>query len=84
MVVFLHCYNFTDNFLLPQTTISEGLNIATFIEFFLCNGFTRIAVPIFFMISGYLFFLTYKLSIEKYFYKVKSRFLSLMIPYLIW
>lgn len=84
MVVFLHCYNFTDNFLLPGTTISEGLNIATFIEFFLCNGFTRIAVPIFFMISGYLFFLTYKLSVEKYFYKIKSRFLSLMIPYLIW
>lgn len=84
MVVFLHCYNFSDNFLLPMTTITEGLNYATFAEYFLCNGFTRVAVPLFFIISGYLFYRTYTLSVSSYFYKVKSRFISLVIPYLIW
>lgn len=84
MVVFLHCYNFQDNFLVSTTIITEGLNIATYIEYFLCNGLTRVAVPIFFMISGYLFFLTFKCSLSGYFSKIKSRFLSLAVPYIIW
>ena len=84
MVVFLHCYTLTDNFLGATTIITEGLNYDTFIEYFICNGFTRFAVPIFFMISGYLFYLTFKLSIESYLYKIKSRFMSLAVPYILW
>lgn len=84
MVVFLHCYTLTDNFLQSTTIITEGLNYDTFIEYFICNGFTRFAVPLFFMISGYLFYLTFKLSIGGYLYKIKSRFISLAVPYLLW
>lgn len=84
MVVFLHCYNFQDNFLVSTTIITEGLNIATFIEYFLCNGLNRVAVPIFFMISGYLFFLSFKFTTYGYFSKIKSRFISLAIPYILW
>lgn len=39
-------------------------------------------VPFFFMISGYLFFRTYKSS--KWKAKIRSRAKSLLIPYLIW
>lgn len=43
---------------------------------------TSIAVPSFFILSGFLFFRNYKieLTLQKY----KSRFYSLVIPYLIW
>lgn len=84
MVVFLHCYNFADNFLQPTTIITEGLNYATFIEYFICNGFTRVAVPLFFLISGYLFYHTFKCSFRGYGSKLKSRFFSLVVPYVLW
>ena len=84
MVVYLHCYNYKDSCLDITTTITEGLNYGTFIEYFICNGFTRVCVPLFFIISGYLFFLRCDFSLSKYIYKVKSRFVSLVIPYFIW
>ena len=83
-VVFLHAYNWSDNFLLPTTVIYEGLYLSTFTEFFISNGLTRFAVPVFFMISGYLFYLTFEFSKKGYWYKLKSRFKSLVIPYIAW
>ena len=50
-----------------------------------CNfilSICAIAVPTFFSISGYLFFINYDNS--KYFYKLKTRIKSLCIPYLCW
>ena len=45
----------------------------------------RVAVPAFFVISGYLFFLRIKsFDLATYKYKVRRRFSSLFIPYLIW
>lgn len=84
MVVFTHCYNFKDNFLTVTTIITEGLNYGTFIEYFICNGLSRASVPIFFLISGYLFFLSFEFSVSGYFSKIKSRFKSLFIPYVLW
>lgn len=43
---------------------------------------TQTAVPLFFMISGYLFYRTFK--IEKAVDKLKSRIKTLVVPYLIW
>lgn len=76
MVVNIHSYN-----LLP--IIPKGYN--TFIQDLFSQGFSRIAVPLFFIISGYLFFLNIKegLLIE-FLLKYKSRFKSLVIPYLFW
>ncbi|MBE6050962.1 MAG: acyltransferase [Clostridium sp.] len=84
MVVFTHCYNFKDNFLMPTTIISEGLNYGTFIEYFICNGLSRTSVPIFFIISGYLFFVSFRFTGVGYIDKLKSRVKSLLIPYIIW
>lgn len=44
----------------------------------------RIAVPLFFAISGFLFFRSGKLSLDEYFYKIKRRLKSLLIPFFIW
>lgn len=50
---------------------------------FLSCVISGIAVPLFFVISGYLFFLS-EFSIAKYLKKIKKRIYSLLIPYLLW
>lgn len=42
----------------------------------------RIAVPLFFLISAYLFYKKFNMSLLMY--KYKSRFKSLVIPYIVW
>ncbi len=42
------------------------------------------SVPIYFFISGYVFFLGFNLSMKSYARKMKNRFKSLFIPYMIW
>ncbi len=83
-VVFIHAYNCKDLFLTPTTRISEGLNFTAMFEYFFSNEMFRFAVPLFFMISGFLFFFKYQNTRECYLYKLKKRFRSLLLPYLIW
>lgn len=42
------------------------------------------SVPIYFFISGYVFFLNTNLTIEKYKMKLHNRFKSLFIPFVLW
>lgn len=46
--------------------------------------FGRIGVPLFFFISGYLFFQNYVNTKKNFLDKIKKRFFSLFIPYLLW
>lgn len=49
------------------------------------NVFARICVPLFFVISGLLFFYNVKrYSKDVYFSKLKSRAKSLLVPYILW
>lgn len=76
MIINIHAYN-----LLP--TIPKGYN--TFLQDLFSQGFSRIAVPLFFLISGYLFFFNIKEgSLIEFLLKYKSRVKSLVIPYLFW
>lgn len=82
MVVFLHSYNID---------IKQGGKILVFdkdwnwfIQNFISNGLTRIAVPMFFLISGFLFFLDQKFELKDIWVKIKKRFRTLVLPYLIW
>ena len=61
-----------------------GLNISSFIQVFISEGISRIAVPMFLCISGYLLFKTFDGSFKCYIGKLKKRFFSLVIPYLFW
>lgn len=45
---------------------------------------TSIAVPLFFFISGFLFFYRSDFSADTYRHKLKKRFKTLIIPYIIW
>ena len=83
-VVFINAYNFKDSVLTPRTRISEGFNAAAMCEYFFSNELFRFAVPMFFAISGFLFFFTYENTKQCYVRKLKSRVRSLLIPYIIW
>lgn len=82
MVVILHSYNLD---------IKQGGNILHFckdanwaIQNFISNGITRVAVPLFFIISGFLLSYGTKLTITTYRLKVSKRIKTLLLPYLIW
>lgn len=51
---------------------------------FISNGVARIAVPLFFFVSGYLYFKEGLLTKYLYINKSRSRVKSLLIPYLLW
>lgn len=84
MVAFIHAYNLKDRFLLPSTKISDSISFTSFFQYFISNGLTRMAVPLFFAISGFLFFYNFVPSINNFLTKYKKRFKSLFIPYLLW
>lgn len=68
-----------------QYIFGGGALLADFIRIALSHVFLFIAVPVFFIISGYLFYrnlVQWDFSI--YINKLKSRFYSLFIPYIIW
>ena len=84
MVVFIHATTIFVN--LPDNSLQYiyGRNFSTFIQIFIGDGICRIAVPCFFVISGYLFYSTFSGTWQEYTYKLKRRIYSLIIPYLIW
>jgi surface polysaccharide O-acyltransferase-like enzyme len=81
LVVFLHANNLpnTPNF---NSDKFKFLNI--FIQEFISNGICRIAVPYFFIISGFLLFFNYQFTFYSVFAKIEKRIKSLLIPYLCW
>jgi peptidoglycan/LPS O-acetylase OafA/YrhL len=58
--------------------------VPLFVRNFISYGIASVAVPIFFLISGYLFFYNLEWSNKAYLKKVKSRILTLLLPYLFW
>lgn len=84
MVAYIHAYNLKDRFLLPTTRISDSMSFTSFFQYFISNGLTRMAVPLFFAISGFLFFYNFVPSINNFLTKYKKRFKSLFIPYILW
>lgn len=83
LVVYIHSYNVVVNIGLESKLIEVGYN--SYLQYFISYGVARVAVPIFFVISGFLFFVkNRKFSVEHYISKIKKRAQTLLIPYLIW
>lgn len=83
LVVYLHSYNLVINMGSSSETIDYGFN--AYIQYFISYGITRIAVPIFFIISGFLFFFKDKVyTFKEYKIKIIKRTKTLFIPYLFW
>ncbi|MBQ7203723.1 MAG: acyltransferase [Eubacterium sp.] len=85
LIVFIHSGCLFMN--IPGNTEMQtvfGVNYSSYIQLFIIEGICRIAVPLFMMISGYLFYLSFDGSWKSYGNKLKRRFFSLVIPYLFW
>lgn len=68
-----------------EHAINMGYNILGYSTKLMCEILPQFCVPMFFAISGYLFFYNCdKFSIRQYLYKMKRRFHTLFIPYLFW
>ena len=68
-----------------QTLISHGMfPVFDFVDGLVANEFARIAVPLFFFISGYFFFSRPGFSWEAYGRKLKKRTSTLLVPYVFW
>ncbi len=84
-VVFIHAYNYHDTYLQPTTALYEGIKIYPIVQFFISNALTRFANPMYFFISGFLFFAgVRRFDIGVYAKKLKKRLVTLMVPYCIW
>lgn len=76
-VVTLHAYTVTRT----VKWLSIDHPVYEFLSYNLSMIIGYIAVPFFFFISGYLFYINGK---PKYLKKLKSRFFSLVVPYVLW
>lgn len=81
LLLYVHGYNLHQAYLTPYSTVREPLTITTFTEYFLANGALRFRIPMLFIISGYIFALQ---NDRRYVQLVKRRFITLIIPFLIW
>jgi surface polysaccharide O-acyltransferase-like enzyme len=84
LIVFNH--NYANSIRSPQGVVTStdfGGVCVDFVKFLISLGIARVAVPLFFLMSGYLFFLG-EWSWAKYSGKLKRRLRTLLIPYLFW
>ncbi|MBC7523018.1 MAG: acyltransferase [Flavobacterium sp.] len=82
MVVFLHSYNIDIKQGGKVLFFEKGFN--WMIQNFISNGVTRIAVPMFFIISGSLFISKPTFDFQDYKIKISKRFKTLIVPYFCW
>lgn len=84
LVVFIHS-KVTDAYLTPTWTDFHPADIFLTVQILISNVIGHVAVPTFYVISGYLFFYNLNgFNTETYISKLKKRFHSIMIPYLLW
>lgn len=81
LLLYVHGYNLQETYLTPFSVVKEPLTITTFIEYFLANGALRFRIPMLFIISGYIYALQ---DHRPYGERIKKRFKTLIIPFLIW
>jgi peptidoglycan/LPS O-acetylase OafA/YrhL len=83
-VIFIHAYSSTVALSTGQVGLLNVSPTVMFIRDFISQGMARISVPLFFLMSGYLFFRVGQFSLIEYVAKLKRRIHTLVIPYLFW
>ena len=83
LIVYLHGYNLEVRFA-DGVFVREGVNALIFVEALVSQHICAVAVPVFSVISGYLFFRTLEPSLKGFRDKLARRARSLAVPYLLW
>lgn len=81
LVVFLHAYNLDSG---GNEVILFDKSPLWMLQDFISFGLTRVAVPLFFVISGFLFFMDGNSQWSGFVKKMKKRATTLLIPFLFW
>lgn len=85
LVVFVHAENHYESVVDADFALFSAQGISNIVQCAISGVLGRVAVPAFFFISGFLFFLNMRhFSWEGYRKKMKSRVSSLLVPYVIW
>ena len=83
-VVFIHT-NLTDVMIDGTLLVEEGqFPVHDVFRHIVTDELAKIAVPLFFFISGFLFFYRSEFSLAVYGMKLKKRVRTLLVPYLFW
>ncbi|WP_310600530.1 acyltransferase [Desulfobulbus sp.] len=83
-VIYIHAYNTAIGYAGGVLGVTEVNELTRWVRVFLSEGIARISVPLFFLMSGYLFFATFHWSQQTYWRKIVSRLRSLFIPFVFW
>lgn len=84
-VVYIHANSIEPLMQRPGSVIEGDFNINSFVQVFITNGLARFSVPLFFCISGYLFFrLGGGDGINRFLVKITKRLKTIVLPFLIW
>ncbi|MFH0963228.1 MAG: acyltransferase [Planctomycetota bacterium] len=83
-IVFIHAFGSTVRLAGGEVGVSHNASVAAFVQNLISQGVARIAVPVFFLMSGYLFFVNLEWSRQAYSAKLMRRTRTLLVPYLFW
>jgi len=83
-VVFIHAYGFKVSLANGSLGLFQMHPLVVFIEDYISQVLARICVPLFYLISGFLFFVSYGGTAKQYLVKIRSRVRTLLIPFLFW
>jgi len=83
-VIYIHGYATTVNYAGGEIGTTNINALTDFTRVLISQGLARLAVPLFFLISGYLFFANFRWSQQTYVKKILTRLRSLLIPFLFW
>jgi len=83
-VVFIHAYGTNVGLSGGVVGFESQSFLSDFVQNLISQGVARIAVPLFFLMSGYFYFLGFFWSIENYIKKLHSRLRTLLIPFIFW
>ncbi|MCC5023368.1 MAG: acyltransferase family protein [Candidatus Synoicihabitans palmerolidicus] len=81
-VVFIHAFDTQINFSTDTVSAAHQTGYSSFVRTIISQGIARTAVPIFYFLAGYLFFLHFTWSWKSYRRKLGSRIHTLLIPFL--
>jgi peptidoglycan/LPS O-acetylase OafA/YrhL len=83
-VVFIHNYDSAIHLANGTVGVQQPALYVEFIRRLVSLGFAQVAVPLFFLMSGYLFFLNFDGSLEAWRSKMVSRVRTLLVPLVLW
>jgi fucose 4-O-acetylase-like acetyltransferase len=83
LVVWAHAYNSYPRYLVPNSLVEDSFNLFNYFQYLVSSGLTRFVMPLFFAISGYLFFYRADQT-PRFAGKIIKRLRTVVVPYLIW